>query len=168
MYVENSLTLEERVKYYEKTERYGYWILTNFFKELLHDEDAQQEMKLAIWQAAMDFDPERDIRFSAYCKKRVTDKIHELIYRVNHKEAIKMRIAQSCKEGPSYYEDEHIETLELLDFIERLPKVTKSIIDLRQQGYSQREIAQRLGLTDSKVSRELAKAKQLWNESEAA
>ena len=78
-----NLTHEDRMKLFETTELYGLKILHMFYKKLAYNEDLQQEMRIARWQAALEYDPSRGINFTAFAKKRILERVSAECYRCN-------------------------------------------------------------------------------------
>ena len=153
-----NLSHEDRMKLFETTELYGLKILHMFYKKLAYNEDLQQEMRIARWQAAMEYDPSRGINFTAFAKKRM---------RRQRKIQLTM-IRKSKVDFPKSEVEDDYSAFEFLDFVEHLPWPANEILFLKHEGYKQIEIAKMLDLPEYQVSRELKRALKKHAECEIA
>lgn len=164
-----SISYEDRMRLFETTELYGMKILHIFYKKLAYNEDLQQEMRIARWKAAMEYDPSRGIKFPAFAKKRILEHVSAECYRMKRQRKIQLALLRKSKMTFSNgeIEDDYSE-IEFIDFVEHLPWPANEILFLKHEGYKQIEIAKMLDLPEYQVSRELKRALKKHAECEIA
>ena len=164
-----NLTHEDRMKLFETTELYGLKILHMFYKKLAYNEDLQQEMRIARWQAALEYDPSRGINFTAFAKKRILERVSAECYRMRRQRKIQLTMIRKSKvDFPKSEVEDDYSAFEFLDFVEHLPWPANEILFLKHEGYKQIEIAKMLDLPEYQVSRELKRALKKHAECEIA
>lgn len=142
----------------------------NSAKNLPYKEDILQEGLFRLWKACKLYNPEKNIQFSTFAVTLIYNGMLEFVSRKLEKHTNNISLEEIItvnKDGKPCslqnkltikddYNDIELRII-LRDCFEKLSKEDQKIVLLFWQGYTQREIAVRVGLTQVSVSRRLKK-----------
>lgn len=133
-----------------------------------YQEDLIQEGYFALWRACLGFDETRGIEFSTYAYKSIKTSMLNYIVRFveKYKNVVSFEESVPQAEGLSYIDllpqEEDNSSKELIQ--ETLMKVSRKdryIIEQIMSGYTQESIAQKMGTSQSSISRCLQRFRNL-------
>lgn len=139
-----------------------YFVLNHWFPKLAQDEDIVQIATIGLWNACRTFRPERGT-FSTYavscCRHEVCKELRD------HKRRLQLiSLDDETKEGLTVggLISDPVDRFGSVDFKnawDRLPDREKKILGMRAVGYSQQEIGEALGISQSLISRIISSTK---------
>lgn len=128
-----------------------YYIVGKFKIHESHLDDIIQECLLKLWTCCKEYDSTKNAKFSTFAFVAITNRAISYL---------------TMLRGPSYqhydlhdvtYDPSFVKRIEFYDQIDQLEKKYKTVIDLKLQGYSNTEVANKLGCCKQLISRVLTK-----------
>ncbi len=162
------MDIDEKIK---QNEKLIYYTLGTFFPERKDDEDLQQLGRIALWKCIMGFDEEKGT-FSNYAVKAIRMAV---LTEIKKEKRLKIPVVTMSLDEPmptcdepglmgEFFGYENFEFVDYEGFMARLGemknKKVKEIVKMTIEGYTLREIAEKLGISKQRVSqlKELAKS----------
>lgn len=161
----------DRYKLFQANERLAYFALHKYFSGQAFDEDLVQTAKLGLWKACLTYDPEKT-RFTTYAVVCIRNEIFMGMRSKSPPCAASLDQAVSLEDGDGdalldFLADARagvaIQNAEF-DLAQALAQCSgeqRQMLALKAAGRSQTEIGRKCGCTQSRVSRELRKARNL-------
>lgn len=144
---------EER---FRKNENIAYYVLKKSFPQYQFDEDFQQIAKLALWKACMTFDADKS-SFSTYAYRCCCN---EILMELRKKKGILQTVSidDEVMEGVTFEnlipcEFDFAQSVALRESIKMLDERKKRVLIMSASGYTQREIGEVIGVTQTVVCR---------------
>ncbi len=123
-----------------------------------YDDDLKQECYLALWKAVKAFDETRGFKFSTFAMRCILNKIY-MTWRDRDKKKYQWDYGEEIEKLRDYENYTY-----LVDLLDGKDVDVQKIIVLLIQGYSQREIKQILGRSQSYVRNRIYKVwRELYN-----
>jgi RNA polymerase sporulation-specific sigma factor len=149
---------------FEKKDKLVYDFLHRKFGTLAFDEDIQQIARLGLWKACLAFDADRGMQFSTLAYRCMQNEV------LQHFRREKKNVVPSCSIYDPFGDPEDgIQLIEALTSVDRaddcIPTMAyekalasisdrdKRIVKLCIKGFSQKKVAQEVGISQSVVSR---------------
>lgn len=154
----------EPERLFEENTKLAYSVLWHRFPQLGKDNDAKQEALLGLWKACITFDPNKS-EFSTYATTCIVNQVRMML-RAASKQPPTVSISSPISDCDSLTLGDMIEEpipslsdgmIELKGFIKGLPQRDYDLIRYRVAGLSQKQISQKLGLSQPYLSRLLTK-----------
>lgn len=144
-----------------------YFTISKYYPTYIHDEDIIQTGMVGLCQAAKRWDESKST-FSTFAVKCICNEINmEFRQRNKHKDVLSLDYEVDNDDGDKVplidliVGEEDIGYVDLDSFIDKLSESQKQIYNLRRQGMSVMEIADRLGVSKQTVYKTLRKIKRL-------
>lgn len=139
--------------------------MTNIIRRIVYDDayvdDVLQESLVKIWQNSRSFDPDKGALFTwlvRICRNTAIDKTRSKDFRQSEKSKQAVDIVSIAEDRG---EENDIEKLYMRQMIGQLSENHRKLIDLAYfQGYTQKEIAENLGMPLGTVKTRIRKALQ--------
>ena len=153
---------------YLANERLAYWVLAKFYPAFQIDEDYQQIAKIGLWKACLGYKEDAQIKFSSYASRCILNEICNYF----------RDSGQTSRDGVSFLSldvqineddttlanlipgDKDVLFIDFNGFWESLTSREKKIVTMLIQGLTNREIGNRMGVSNQRISEIRLKAKQ--------
>ena len=153
---------------YLANEKLAYWILAKYYPAFQTDEDYQQTAKIGLWKACIGYKEDTQIKFSSYASRCILNEICNYF----------RDSGQTSRDGVSSLSldvqindddttlanlipgDKDVLFIDFNEFWESLTSREKKIVTMLIQGLTNREIGNRIGVSNQRVSEIRLKAKQ--------
>lgn len=167
----DAMKMNEALKRFQANQNLAYHILSKYYPTYVQDEDLKQDALLGLWQACLTFE-EGKAKFSTYAGKCITNSIR-ITLRHRNKVPETLSLDQPMGGGDNSLLSEVIEdTSSSIDdgiicfkeFWKTLTNLERYCVQMRLKGYSQVDIAKKLGVTRSYVNQILREMRENYNE----
>jgi RNA polymerase sporulation-specific sigma factor len=166
----------EAERLFEENEKLAYWWVQNHYPLTQHTDDIIQAALIGLWKAASTFSPEKGNKFATYAIICIRNEIWM-------QERTKIRSAKLCTRSldeiirdadgdedtslAHFFRDISAEgelsRIQIQEFLETLSDRDRLLISLRVQGYTQKQISEKIGISQSYISRLLIKIEKKYN-----
>lgn len=160
------MTRNEQEQLFYKNLNLAYFILWKHYPTFAQDEDLEQEALLGLWQACLSYDKQKSM-FSTYASQCIRNSIWLCLKkRSKHPDTVSLNspvrgyeeegltLEDTIKDPIPAIDDGYID---LKDFLASLSERDQKIVKLRMQGLTQKQIAQKLGMTRVNCSMRLTR-----------
>lgn len=144
---------------YMGNEKLVHFVMNRKFPGLCKDDDFLQVARIGLWKACRTYRPELN-KFSTYACKCI---YNEVCYELRRLSAVKYTAYETISLQDPVYEDTTVEdsivcddpmqSLDIHEFFNSLSEKEKIILSCSLRGVTQCSIAERLGITQSRVSK---------------
>lgn len=149
---------------FEENTRLAYSVLWKHYPQHGNDEDMKQEALLGLWRACITFDPVKS-QFSTYATACILNQIRMALRNiVRQPQTVSLDTPLNTSEGLTLGDtlEEIVRSvdndyIDLKDFLEGLSPRDKLLVSCKLNGFSQKQTAELLGITQPYCSRLLTR-----------
>lgn len=151
----------------------AYSMIHRYYPTFAHDEDIHQEALLGLWQACLSFDKNKS-QFSTYAGTCILNRVRRALKnRLRQPDMVSLSapigddntsVLEDVLEDP--YPGTDVGKVALKIFLEGLSGRDRKLIAYKAEGLTQRQIARKLGLSQTIVNRDLKRLRQQYLEQE--
>ena len=161
----------DREKLAEDNMNLVYYVIRKYYPTFIANEEVVQSGMYGLAKACKTFDPDKGIKFSTYAVKGirtyVLDAIDKEIKRTNQEISLDAELNNAFNIQSILVGEDDVMDVSLLDaetFVGTLNEREKIIVNLQKDGYTQREIAEILGVTYQRIGQIHRRIKLKWRE----
>jgi RNA polymerase sporulation-specific sigma factor len=161
------MQMSERDKLIVENQQLVYFTLHKYFPSWAYDEDIQQIGMVALCEAADKYDPEKGA-FSTFAAKYIWNRVAKEFRRLSTQSrtgtevSVGLEVSEDCTLEDCLVGDTDVDYCDRDTLFNVLKPREREVAELLEQGYSQAEIAKRLGFTRSNVSLLARNIKRKW------
>lgn len=162
-------------KLFEENMNFAYFVLWKYYPQFAEDEDMKQEALIGLFKACETFDETKG-KLTALATRCILNGIGQELRRRNKNAKISViSLQQPIKAGDDelfiedMLEDEKDtiscteQVLDLKEFFETLTERQKSVVIYFSEGISQKDVAEKSGISQPQVSRVLMKIREKYS-----